>query len=292
MVKPVEVRGRPIGGGQIPAICAPLIGKSGEAILAELAAILGKKPDVIEWRADYFSGIADSYAVVDIARRIRRVAGETPILFTLRSSEEGGEPSQLSDDDGVQLYETVCESRCVDLVDFEMSKLKDHVGRVRDVSRKYDIQMIMSYHNFRETPALDTLILKFAQAQDLGADAGKVAVMPNDAEDVLMLLSATLHCSRRLRIPLISVSMGGYGLLTRMFGWMFGSAVTFAVGQGSSAPGQVAIEELSAVLSMTRMAVEASNSQSQHPPRSMPAFCWTKGKTAKEPRSGQDQGGR
>jgi 3-dehydroquinate dehydratase I len=255
VVRPVEVRGRPIGGGRLPAICAPLIGRSGEAVLAELAAILGKKPDLIEWRADYFSGITDGRAVVDLASRIRRAAGETPILFTLRSFEEGGEPSPLSENDVLLLYEAVCESRCVDLVDFEMSKLKDHVRRVRDVSRKHDIQMIMSYHNFQETPDLDTLMRKFAQAQDLGADVGKVAVMPNDVENVLTLLSATLHCSRRLRIPLISISMGGYGLLTRMFGWMFGSAVTFAAGQGSSAPGQAPIEDLNVVLSMTRKAL-------------------------------------
>ncbi|HZA00862.1 MAG TPA: type I 3-dehydroquinate dehydratase [Hyphomicrobiaceae bacterium] len=259
MVRPVEVRGRPIGGGKLPAICVPLIGRSSEAILAELAAILGKKPDLIEWRADYFSGLADSHAVIDLARRIRRSARKMPILFTLRSFEEGGEPSQLTENDGLLLYEAVCESRCVDLVDFELSKREDHVRRVRDVSRKHDIQMIMSYHNFRETPALDNLILKFAQAQDLGADVGKVAVMPNDVEDVLTLLSATLQCSRRLSIPLISMSMGGSGLLTRMFGWMFGSAVTFAIAQGSSAPGQVPIEDLSAVLSMTRKALAGSS---------------------------------
>jgi 3-dehydroquinate dehydratase-1 len=258
LAKPIEVRGRPIGGGKLPAICTPLVGKSGEAVLAELAAILRKKPDLIEWRVDFFSGIADSHAVVDLARRIRRAAGATPILFTRRSTQEGGEPIPLSEEDVVRLYASVCESGCVDLVDFEMSNLSDHVRQVRDVSRKHDILMVMSYHNFRETPALDTLIQRFAQAQDLGADVGKVAVMPNDVEDVLTLLSATLQSSRRLKIPLISMSMGGYGSLTRLFGSVFGSAVTFAVGENSSAPGQVPIEDLETVLSIMRKAMGAT----------------------------------
>jgi len=49
-------------------------------------------------------------------------------------------------------------------------------------------------------------------------------------------------------MPLISMSMGAYGVLSRVAGWMFGSTVTFAVGRASSAPGQVPIEELRAML--------------------------------------------
>jgi 3-dehydroquinate dehydratase-1 len=56
-------------------------------------------------------------------------------------------------------------------------------------------------------------------------------------------------------LPLISMSMGAYGSLSRMIGWAFGSTVTFAVGKDSSAPGQVPIEELRAVLQATRKAV-------------------------------------
>jgi 3-dehydroquinate dehydratase I len=253
--RPIELRGRPIGGGKLPAVCTPLVARSGDAILAELAAVLAKKPDLIEWRVDFLAGIAETPAVIDIARRIRAAAAETPILFTLRSAAEGGEPIPLAEESAVRLYEAVCESHCVDLVDFEMSNHIDHVRRVGEVSRGHGVQMIASYHNFKETPPLEALLRKFAQAEELGADAGKVAVMPNTADDVLTLLSATLQASRRLPIPLISMSMGGYGSLTRMFGWVFGSAVTFAVGAHSSAPGQVPIEDLETVLSITRKAL-------------------------------------
>jgi 3-dehydroquinate dehydratase-1 len=252
--RPIVVRGRPIGGGKLPAVCTPLVGRSGDAILAELAAVLAKKPDLIEWRVDFFAGIADTAGAIDLARRIKTAAGETPLLFTRRSAAEGGEPIPLTEEDAVRLYEAVCESRCVDLVDFEMSNHLDHVHRVREVSRTHGVQMIASYHNFEKTPSLETLIRRFAQAEELGANASKVAVMPNSADDVLTLLSATLQSSRRLAIPLISMSMGGYGSLTRMFGWLFGSAVTFAVGESSSAPGQVPIEDLATVLAITRRA--------------------------------------
>ena len=71
----------------------------------------------------------------------------------------------------------------------------------------------------------------------------------------LRLLSATLEASQKLDIPLVSMSMGAYGSVTRLFGSAFGSAMTFAIGAGSSAPGQVSIEDLSTVLGIVRKAL-------------------------------------
>jgi 3-dehydroquinate dehydratase-1 len=96
---------------------------------------------------------------------------------------------------------------------------------------------------------------KFIEAAHLGADIAKVAVMPKDPQDVLVLLAATLKASQTLGVPLISMSMGGLGSLSRIMGWVYGSAATFAVGKGSSAPGQIAIEELRAMLATVRRAV-------------------------------------
>jgi 3-dehydroquinate dehydratase-1 len=188
---------------------------------------------------------------------LRHFAGANCSRREIPRAETGGQ------EEVVRLYASVCESRCVDLVDFEMSNPVDHVRHVRDVSRKCEIQMVMSYHNFRDTPALDTLVERFAQAQELGADVAKVAVMPNDVEDVLRLLSATLQSSRRLKIPLISMTMDRWGTLTRLVGCVFGSAVTFAVGERSSAPGQVPIEDLEKALSIMRKVMGPSSGWAQ-----------------------------
>jgi 3-dehydroquinate dehydratase-1 len=77
-----------------------------------------------------------------------------------------------------------------------------------------------------------------------------VAVMPRDLDDVLTLLTATREASKKLHIPLISMSMGPLGALTRMIGGAFGSSLSFAVGAAASAPGQVPIEDLNTVLSI------------------------------------------
>jgi 3-dehydroquinate dehydratase-1 len=89
----------------------------------------------------------------------------------------------------------------------------------------------------------------------LGADVAKVAVMPKTEQDVLALLAATDRARRTISLPLISMSMGGIGSLSRIMGWVYGSAATFAVGKSSSAPGQIAIEDLRSVLATVRKAV-------------------------------------
>jgi 3-dehydroquinate dehydratase I len=126
---------------------------------------------------------------------------------------------------------------------------------LRDVSARNGIAMIMSYHNFELTPDIDALVGRFVEAERLGADIAKVAVMPKDPQDVLTLLSATHRASQAARIPLISMSMGGIGSISRMTGWLYGSAATFAVGKSSSAPGQIAVDDLRATLAVVRRAV-------------------------------------
>ena len=113
----------------------------------------------------------------------------------------------------------------------------------------------MSYHNFQMTPDGATLDRKFAAAKAFDADVGKVAVMPTNERDVLELLAATSRAREALDIPLMSMSMGGVGSLSRIMGWVYGSAATFAVGKSSSAPGQIAIEDLRTALAIVRQAV-------------------------------------
>jgi 3-dehydroquinate dehydratase I len=256
--KAITLRGKPLGGARFPAICAPLVGRTRDALLAETATVAGKKPDLIEWRVDFFDRIEDAKAVAGLAGLIKAAAQGIPILFTCRSSREGGEKIALSQSEVVNLHRAVCESGHVDFIDFEMGNEPEHVRQVREFSRAHATQLILSFHDFQRTPTVDELNERFARAEQLGADVAKVAVMPRDMQDVLTLLAATLQSSQALRIPLISMSMAGWGAVTRLCGGAFGSALSFAVGQNASAPGQMPIEELDAALAILRKALGSS----------------------------------
>ena len=61
--------------------------------------------------------------------------------------------------------------------------------------------------------------------QDYGADIPKMAVMPKSKQDVLTLLSATLEMSEQFADrPIITMSMAGTGVVSRLTGETFGSA--------------------------------------------------------------------
>ena len=248
--KPIELNGQPIAGGKFPLICTPLVGRTLEKLMTELDVVLSKKPDVLEWRVDFFEQIGDTAGVIAAASAIKSKAGEIPLLFTRRSTIEGGEKIALSEAQVIAMYAAVCESKSIDLIDYEMANDAANIVRVRDAAKANGIKLVLSFHNFSYTPGLETLAAKFLMADQLGADVAKVAVMPRDLDDVLTLLTATRDASKKLRIPLISMSMGPYGALTRMVGGVFGSSLTFAVGASSSAQGQVPIEDLNAVLAI------------------------------------------
>ena len=254
-MKPISIRGKPAAGGRVPLLCAPLVGATREALLEEAAAVRAAAPDIFEWRVDYFREIGDARAVVETAQALRRSLPGLPLLFTRRSAAEGGERVAISEQAVLDAYVAVCDADCVDLVDYEMSNEPARIAAVRAASRQRGIGLVCSYHDFQETPPGEALAAHFRRAQELGGDVAKVAVMPKRREDVLTLLAATLRASQSLDIALISMAMGELGALSRVVGFAFGSALTFGVGAGASAPGQMPIGELRASIEIARKAM-------------------------------------
>lgn len=253
--KPILLNGKPLAGGRLPAVCAPLVGRTREQLLAEAAVVAAKQPDLLEWRVDFFAGIADTSLVLETAEAIRQAAAGLPLLVTRRSVREGGEPITLTEPQVVALYRALCEQRLAELIDVEMGGDIEHVRELRACTRAQGVGLVLSHHNFNETPPLEQLLERFERAGQLDGDVAKVAVMPRQPEDVLRLLEATVLASRRLAIPVVSMSMGAWGSISRLCGGAFGSALTFAVGQSASAPGQMPIEDMRAGLAILNKAL-------------------------------------
>lgn len=239
---------------RIPYICTPLTGISREEIREELAAIIPKQPDIIEWRADFLEELHDTAHVLTIADEIS-TASKKPLLFTIRSEKEGGEEIALSEEERVNLLHEVCENAAVDIIDFEVSNNQKHIELLRNISKKNNKKLILSYHNFDRTPANPEILKHLFKAEFHKADIAKVAVMPNDKEDVLRLLEVTKEADVALDIPIVTMSMGEIGGLSRMMGWAYGSVITFGVGMQSSAPGQISIDKLKKVIAMSQEVV-------------------------------------
>lgn len=246
-VNPVVVRNIEIGSG-MPKVCVPIVEETREDILSTAKAICSTEADLVEWRADWYEDVSAFSEVIKTADMLRSILGETPLLFTFRSAREGGE-KELSLESYATLLESVVKTGFVDLIDVEVFSGDDAVKNIIQTAHAHGVKVIASNHDFEGTPAREELVARLCKMQDLGADILKIAVMPQSRSDVLTLLSVTEEMSsRHTSRPVITMSMGRTGTLSRLCGEVFGSAVTFASFGKVSAPGQIAIEDLKAGL--------------------------------------------
>lgn len=245
----VKVRNIEIGAG-IPKICVPIVGVTREEILAAAENIKSTKADVVEWRVDWYEDIFDFAKTEATMQALREVLGEMPILFTFRTSKEGGEKA-IETEAYVELNQNAAKTGLVDLVDVEAFTGDDVVKAVVEIAHENGVKVIASNHDFHKTPAKEEIVSRLRKMQDLGADIPKIAVMPQNKKDVLTLLAATEEMvSEYADRPIITMSMSGTGVISRLCGEVFGSALTFGAVGKVSAPGQMGIEDLTTVLGL------------------------------------------
>ena len=245
----VIVRGTVIGGDR-PLICLPLVGETSTKILQEAEALAALQPDLLEWRIDAYDNVESREDCLTVLKEVRAVIGEIPLIFTCRIDLEGGF-KKISRKNRLELFTAVMESGDVDIVDIELCNDEEFVRTIRELAKKSTVRLILSYHNFKETPSELFIYSKLVEAQTAGADISKLAVMPADYGDVLTLLSAT-HKARNETVqgPIVSMSMGPEGAVSRLAGGLFGSDITFAIGMEASAPGQIPIKELKTAMNL------------------------------------------
>lgn len=250
-MKPVVVRNVRIGEG-MPKICVPIVGLTREQILEEGRNLASYPADVAEWRVDFYADSDVTEQVVKTAGLLREILGDMPLLFTFRTKKEGGE-KEISGEQYRNLNLAAASSGFVDLLDveafFDEALAREIIDGVHQAGKK----VIVSNHDFHRTPDREEIVRRLAYMRDLGGDIPKIAVMPQSAEDVLTLLSATLDASKNhMDCPIITMSMGIMGLASRLSGELFGSALTFGTVGKASAPGQIPAEQLKEILEVLR----------------------------------------
>ncbi|KAA6453586.1 type I 3-dehydroquinate dehydratase [Bacillus swezeyi] len=243
MEKLVKVRGVTFGEGA-PKICVPLVGETLAQLKEEAAFLQTLDADVAEWRADFYEGAEDIEKVTEALSEIRGLLKETPLIFTFRSAREGGE-KDVSPEYYFSLNEAVVKTGLADLIDIELFHDERAVKAAAEAAHANEVAVIISNHDFEKTPATEEMISRLKKAEELGADLPKIAVMPETPADVLRLLEATYTMHEQYaKRPIITMSMAGKGVVSRLAGEVFGSAMTFGAAKKASAPGQIGAGEL------------------------------------------------
>lgn len=245
----VKIRNIEIGSG-LPKICAPIIGATKEDILVEAEHIGSLPVDIAEWRVDWFEHAFNFSKVEGILKDLRTALGETPLLMTFRTSNEGGEKS-IKYDDYAELVIRAAETGYVDLVDVEVFIGTDIVKEIIAGAHNAGVKVIGSNHDFNKTPDKDKIVERLRKMQVLGVDIPKISVMPKGMKDVITLLAATEEMHREFADgPIVTVSMSETGVLSRICGEAFGSAITFGAAKNISAPGQMEVNDLSTAIKL------------------------------------------
>jgi len=250
-------------GDRIPKICVPIVGRSRDEVLAQSAAIskeaerisalgLREAPvaEIIEFRADYFDHVTNQTELTELLKELREAHPDRLLLFTYRSEEEGGE---LRHDRAENMIDDISAwamvSGYIDLIDIELMSGNYRVVRNATKARDLGIGVVMSYHDFENTPHNEEMEGLLWDMEQLGGDILKIAVTPKNHFDVDRVLELTEdvtrgHSNHPISRPVVLISMTDMGTVTRTACAKTGSAFTFAnVGMGS-APGQLSLEEL------------------------------------------------
>lgn len=242
----IKIKNLQLGAGK-PKICLPIVGKNIEEIKEQALAITGNPVDIIEWRADWYDEILNLSRLNEAIDEIKRITGEIPLLFTIRTTQEGGECT-LSFEAYSKLLLNASQNPNVDAIDVEILISQESKIKYLIKELKKNTVVIASNHDFARTPDKGIIISRLQYMNRCGADICKIAVMPKSTRDVLTLMSATNEARDLINSPIITMSMGKYGLISRISGEIFGSSLTFGCTGRASAPGQIDAVELNSAL--------------------------------------------
>lgn len=226
----------------------PLTDAHESSLIASSRRIAASRTEMVEWRVDRYSARDDHSKVISMAERIHEIIGERPLLFTPRTKHEGSDWNPPGDSYR-DIIADVCASGTIDMVDVQY--LNPAAKRCFEAARSHRVPVIASNHDFTGTPSATEIADRLNAMASLGADVAKIAVMPRKPADVAALLEATAVATQTSKVPLITMSMGPLGVVSRLAGQVFGSCATFAtLGGEGSAPGQLPLDEVLAVMDL------------------------------------------
>lgn len=246
-MEPVVVRDVVLGDG-VPKICVPIVAHTASELEEALGAVNPEDCELVEFRADFY--FEDD---IPALKKIRERMGDRPLIYTIRTIEEGGE-IEISEED----YEAriLAASPYIDMADIQLERLhmKLENGTVLDsriIPKLHErgVKVICSWHDYTKTPDAGDLIRKMTRMQEEGCDIPKIAVMARDRADVAELIFASLEMlDTYADRPFITMSMGTLGKITRAAGSFTGSCITFGMAGKGSAPGQIPASQLRQML--------------------------------------------
>lgn len=205
-------------------LCIPITAANTKDALRDMQ-LASELVDLLELRLDY---IKDPDLETLIGKKPR------PIIATCRPQREGGKFTG-SEEERLAILEKAIDLGA-EYVDIE------HDSAIAGFVEKAGAKIIVSYHNFSETPSDAELREIYQRLTDTGAHVVKIVTFAREITDNLRIFKL-LEDANRLTI---AFCMGELGQISRILAPKYGSFLSFAsLGEGKeSAAGQLSAREL------------------------------------------------
>ncbi|WP_288421313.1 type I 3-dehydroquinate dehydratase [uncultured Acinetobacter sp.] len=226
----------------------PITAKTKEQALAQAQVIANTSDaDLAEFRIDLLSFASDTKQVIALGHELKKILGHKPMIATIRTKNEGGQ-LEISDADYGKTYQAYLKNPFMDWLDVEMFRDQKVVSEIVQKAHQKKVLVVMSNHDFQKTPSQDEIEKRLLKQDQMGADILKIAVMPRSKQDVFTLMNATLKVSQQTTKPLLTMSMGQLGTISRVATANMGGSYSFGMIGQASAPGQIDVTKLKQIL--------------------------------------------
>lgn len=226
----------------------PITAKTKEQALAQAQVIANTADvDLAEFRIDLLSFASDTKQVIALGHELKKILGNKPMIATIRTKNEGGQ-LEISDADYGKTYQAYLKNPFMDWLDVEMFRDQKVVSEIVQKAHQKKVLVVMSNHDFQKTPNQDEIEKRLLKQDQMGADVLKIAVMPKSKQDVFTLMNATLKVSQKTTKPLLTMSMGQLGTISRVATANMGGSYSFGMIGQASAPGQIDVTKLKQIL--------------------------------------------
>ncbi len=212
--------------------CASVAEKTPKRLKQTLTKAL-KKSDYAEIRFDFLNPNTVPDALQLIRKDLRKC------VCTLRPVSEGGKFAG-SEKNRISIIKLIAEYNPF-LLDIELNTLTKNKN-LRRYLKNTGTGILVSWHNFKQTPSISVLKKKLAQMKKFSNNV-KIVTMAKSINDATQVLSLYKNNNTKL----IAFSMGNYGRISRILCLFLGSPYTYVSLGKPVAPGQFSVDEVKSI---------------------------------------------
>ncbi|XP_057719134.1 bifunctional 3-dehydroquinate dehydratase/shikimate dehydrogenase, chloroplastic-like [Arachis stenosperma] len=215
-------------------VCTPVLGTTVNEMLVDMARAKEIGADLVEIRLDYLTNFNPRFHLQTLIKQC-----PLPTIVTYRPKWEGGRYE--GDENRRQDALSLAMELGADYIDVELQVAHEFNSSIHG-KKPDNFKVIVSSHNFHDTPSSEAIANLIARIQSTGADIAKIVTTASDITDCARIFQITVHS----QIPTIGIALGERGLLSRLLSPKFGGYLTYGALDADtvSAPGQTTVKDL------------------------------------------------